>query len=118
MGKHNETGLKGEQIAIKHLLNLGYKILHTNWRFKQKEVDCIVSKGQRLIVVEVKTRTSFEFGFPEEAVDHNKKKYLKAAAEAYSEQYPGFEELQFDIVSILLTNGEVKELLHIEDAFY
>ncbi|MEI8280585.1 MAG: YraN family protein [Bacteroidota bacterium] len=93
-------------------------MLHHNWRFGKKEVDLVVYKDGTLIFVEIKTRSSFDFGFPEEAVTKQKKSYMKAAAEAFLEQYQEYEFVQFDIISILMQHNEVKELIHFEDAFY
>lgn len=118
MTKHKETGIKGEQIARNFLENLGYNILYTNWRHEKKEVDIIATFNNLLIFIEVKTRTSFDFGFPEEAVNAKKQTYLKAAADEFLYQHPQYEQLRFDIISILLKNGDVKELKHIEDAFF
>jgi putative endonuclease len=118
MSKHNETGVKGEQIAAKFLTGKGYTILHRNWCFGKKEVDLVVQKDDTLVFVEVKTRTSFTFGFPEEAVNTRKQTYLKNAAEAFVDSFPGFLKIQFDIVSIRLHKEEVSEIVHFEDAFY
>lgn len=118
MTKHKETGIKGEQIARNFLENLGYNILYTNWKYEKKEVDIIATFNNLLIFIEVKTRTSFDFGFPEEAVNTKKQSYLKTAADEFLYQHPQYEQLRFDIISILLKNGDVKELKHIEDAFF
>jgi len=119
MAKHNETGVKGEQIATRYLLNIGYKILSQNWRLGRKEVDCIARDGDLLVFIEIKTRHSFDFGFPEESVNHTKKNHIKQAAAAYSTRLRHQSGLRFDIISILLdASGEPKEILHIKDAFY
>jgi len=118
MSKHNETGLKGEQLAEKFLIGKGYTILQRNWRHQKKEIDLIVQKRDTLVFTEVKTRSRIDFGFPEEFVDHRKKRFLKMAAVAYLEQFPGYRKVQFDVISILLDNGTVHEIIHFEDAFY
>lgn len=118
MSKHTETGVKGEKIAEKFLTGLGYKLVEKNWCFGKKEIDLIVLKDGLLIFVEVKTRSSYNFGFPEEAVDIRKQNYLKAAAEGYLEMFPEYVKIRFDIISILLFRGQVKEIIHFEDAFY
>ena len=118
MSKHNETGVKGEQIAEKFLLEKGYLVLHKNWCFEKKEIDIVVQKGDMLVFVEVKTRTNLYFGFPEEAVNLKKQEYLKTAAEAFLDTFPGYLKVQFDIISIHIKNDEVKEVFHFEDAFY
>lgn len=118
MAKHNETGIKGEQIAENFLLNNGYNVLHRNWCHGKKEVDIIAERAGTLIFIEVKTRTSSSFGFPEEAVGISKAGYLKAAAEAFLDEHPIYTKIQFDIISILLSRDKVQEIRHFEDAFY
>lgn len=118
MFKHKETGIKGEQIAVNFLINNNYAILFRNWRFGKKEVDIIAHKDNTLVFVEVKTRSHFDFGFPEEAVNTQKQSFLKLAAEAFIDSNPQYTLLRFDIISILLDAGNVKEILHFEDAFF
>jgi putative endonuclease len=118
MGKHKETGIKGEVIAVSFLLKKGYNILHTNWRAGRKEVDIIAEKGGVAIFVEVKTRRNFDFGFPEEAVDIKKQAHLKQIAEAFCDMNTGYTDIRFDVISILLHGDKVEDILHLEDAFY
>lgn len=118
MAKHKETGIKGEHIAENFLLKKGYNVLHRNWRSGKKEVDIIAEKDGLIVIVEVKTRTSFQFGYPEEAVNPKKQLYLKQAAEAFFEENRQYTDIRFDIISILLNKGETKEIIHFEDAFY
>ncbi len=118
MTKHKETGIKGEQIAQNFLQKKGYKILHLNWRHERKEVDIIAMHHDLLVFVEVKTRTSMKYGYPEEAVHTTKQSYLKAAADAFLDDHPQYEKLRFDIISIILEKNKTKEIMHIEDAFF
>ncbi len=117
MAQHNETGLRGEQLARDFLLKKNYRILETNWRHEKEEVDIIALDGMELVIVEVKTRSSDAFGDPEEAVDQAKENRLIDAAEAYLEEKDLDVEVRYDIISILLKNN-VPEIRHIEDAFY
>lgn len=114
---HLEFGNKGEEIALKHLQENGYRILEKNWRFGHLEVDIIASDKQFLIFVEVKTRHSQFFGNPEMAVNYKKQKFLAKAAAYYirSKRFDG--EVRFDIISIIL-NKKITEIEHIKDAFY
>ena len=118
MSKNNETGIKGEYIAKDFLLKNGYIILQTNWCCGKKEVDIIAQKDNCLVFIEVKTRSSFDYGFPEEAVTIKKQSFLKAAAEDYMDNNPTSLLPRFDIISILIEKGNVKEILHFEDAFF
>lgn len=118
MLKHTEIGTKGELLAANFLINKGYTVLETNWRTGKKEVDIIAESGDCIVFVEVKTRSNFDFGFPEEAVTDSKKKLLKLAAEEYFDQKKPQKNLRFDIISILQKGQSTKEITHIEDAFY
>ena len=118
MAKHNETGIKGEEIAENFLQTKGYKILYKNWTYDKKEVDIIALKEHLLVFVEVKTRADTYFGFPEDAVDEKKQEYLKVAAEEFLHQHSEYNEIRFDIVSIIYSKGTTKEVKHFEDAFF
>lgn len=118
MAKHNETGIKGEQIAENFLIKKGYTILQRNWCFEKKEIDLIALKDDLLVFVEVKTRNRYDFGYPEEAVGPRKQGYLKIAAEAFMDNNKEYVKARFDVISIWFDKDEVKEILHVEDAFY
>jgi len=119
MSKHNETGLKGEQIAENFLLAKGYSILERNWRYEKKEIDIIAMRENVLVFVEVKTRTSTKHGFPEDAVGLKKRTFLQYAAEAYTIGLNLNHQLvQFDIISIVFSKNQPPEIVHFEDAFH
>ena len=61
MAQHNELGRQGEEIAVKYLLEQGYKILERNWRNQHKEIDIIAMDGEELVIVEVKTRMKDDY---------------------------------------------------------
>lgn len=118
MAKHNETGLKGEQLAELFFHKKGYIILERNWRYGHKEVDLIMQDGAWLVFAEVKTRRGLGFGYPEEAVTLTKQGFMKAAAEAYFERHEGFTRVRFDVLAIVLNQqDEATEIVHLEDAF-
>lgn len=116
MKHHIETGKKGELLAVKFLENLGYTILHTNWRFRRFEVDIIAQMGQELVFVEVKTRNNISCGMPYESVDDRKRELLLQAAEAFLEVHQLELEVRFDIISILINNNNY-QIEHIPSAF-
>jgi putative endonuclease len=118
MSKHSKIGIKGEQIAASFLLNKGYIILHHNWHSGKKEVDIIAEKDGILVIVEVKTRSSYDVSFPEEAVTHKKQQFLRFAAQSFSDAHPEYRNIRFDIISILMDDKQVKEIVHFEEAFY
>lgn len=83
MARHNILGLNGESLAASYLQEKGYTILDRNWRSGHKELDLVVRKDSTLVVVEVKTRSSDNFGSPQDAVDERKIRRLVMAADAY-----------------------------------
>src|SRR5690606_22796091 len=72
MAQHNELGKLGEGLDIKYLTTKGFVIREKNWRFQKAEVDIIAQEENLLIAVEVKTRSSVDFGSPEEFVNSKK----------------------------------------------
>lgn len=72
MARHNELGRLGEQIAAEYLVAKGYTIRKRNWRCNKLEIDIVAEKNNRIIVVEVKTRSSAEYGQPIEAITREK----------------------------------------------
>ncbi len=76
-------GQRGEMLAWEYLRKQGYEILHKNYRCKLGEIDIVAKKDKRLCFFEVKTRTSEQFGLPEEAVGTAKQIKLIRLAEWY-----------------------------------
>ncbi|MFD1603414.1 YraN family protein [Flavobacterium artemisiae] len=121
MAEHNELGKKGEELAVSHLKENGYKILQRNWVFQKAEIDIIAQKKSILAIVEVKTRSSLDFGAPQDFVKPKKIQLLIKAVNAYiNDREKDFEEdleIRFDIVAIH-KNGESFAIEHLTDAFY
>lgn len=116
MASHNNLGKEGETIACEFLQKKGYKILDCNWRHLRYEVDIVALHKGFLVFIEVKTRSTFKFGFPDESVGFRKEKMLIEAAEIYIEQKDLFNEIRFDIVSIV-KNEKDEKIYHIQNAF-
>src|SRR5688572_28255294 len=76
-------GDRGEMIAAGYLSRNGYKILEKNYRCKLGELDIICQKDGRIFFLEVKTRTTNQFGRPEESVGFLKQKKLIDLAKWY-----------------------------------
>lgn len=118
MAKHNSLGILGEELAVKHLRKEGYEILAENYRHQKAEVDIIARTGDTLVIVEVKTRSTPNFGLPQEFVKPAQIKQLLKAADFYINDNNLDEvETRFDIIAIVLNKEGVK-LEHLENAFY
>ena len=116
MAQHNELGQEGEQLAVDFLLKKGYTIRDTNWRYQKAEVDIIAQKGEILVVVEVKTRSTVDFGNPQDFVNPKKIKLLVSAIDEYVTSKGLDVEVRFDIIAIVKQN-DTYAIEHIEDAF-
>jgi len=114
---HITFGRHGEDLAAEYLRAKGYEILHRNWRHSRAEVDIIARIGNDWVFVEVKTRATAYFGYPEESVAKPKQKQLQKAADYYVENHASGADVRFDIVAIV-TATEPPEIHHIEDAFW
>ncbi len=113
----NRQGVEGEALAKKHLELAEYHILECNWRFRKYEVDIIARKNNTIIFVEVKTRKTEVFGEPELFVNHQKQKFLVAAAHEYLSSNNIALEARFDIIAIIRDNNR-HTVKHLEGAFY
>lgn len=117
MAEHNDLGKLGEELAVDFLQQNGYEILETNWVFQKAEIDIIAQKENVLAVVEVKTRSSIEFGLPQDFVKPKKIQLLVKAVNEYVISNDLDVEVRFDIIAISKEEKEFK-IEHIEDAFY
>ena len=116
MSKNKEIGRKGEALAVEYLINKGFIILERNYKYGRLEIDIIGQIKNTIVFVEVKTRRSKRYGYPEEAVDDKKTDHILSCADhfIYQNQWDG--DIRFDIISIIL-KPEIS-IEHIEDAFY
>lgn len=115
--KHIERGRFGEMLAAKYLQRSGFSILHQNWRFKQFEIDIIAEKNNVIHFVEVKTRHTTTFGFPEESVSRKKFNTLRKGAAIFLSSFKEVKNIQFDILSISMLPGEQVEYYFIDDVY-
>ena len=117
MAKHNELGKKGEQLAVTLLEKKGYLIVERNYRFDKAEVDIIAQQKDVLAIVEVKTRSTVDFGNPQDFVKPKQIKNLVKAVDEYVTVNNLDVEVRFDIIAIV-NNGNHFDIEHLKDAFY
>lgn len=117
MAHHNELGKRGEQMAVNHLLKHGYAILERNYRFDKAEVDIIAQKKDILAIIEVKTRSTADFGNPKDFVKPKQIQRLVKAVNEYVIENDLDVEVRFDIIG-LIKQDHGFEIEHLEDAFY
>jgi len=117
MADHNDLGKLGEEMAVEFLEKEGYEIIETNWRFQKAEVDIIAKKENILAIIEVKTRSSLNFGLPQEFVKPKKIQLLVKAVNEYVIRNDLEVEVRFDIIAVHL-EGKSLVIEHLVDAFY
>ena len=101
-----QAGDRGEAIACKKLKLNGYRIIRKNYRTKFGEIDIIAESEETLCFIEVKARSSYYHGNPEEFVTKSKQKKLWRAASIFIDKnLLRFENYRFDVVSVDLKNN-------------
>lgn len=114
-------GRRGEELAAGYLSEKGYRILDRNLYTRYGELDLIARKKfsgeDYLIFVEVKTRSSTRFGFPEQAVSAAKLEKMLKSAQIYLQIHPELDlPFQLDVISILLRDRDrAPEIRHYEN---
>jgi putative endonuclease len=116
MAEHNKLGNEGEDLAVELLQKKGYEILAKNYRFQKAEVDIIALKDKTLVAVEVKTRSTPDFGDPQEFLKQAQIKRLVEAVDHFVNSKDLDYEVRFDFIGVI-KNKLGTRLEHIEDAF-
>ena len=107
-------GRRGEDLAHRYLRQLGYTIVARNYRLAsgEAEADLIAWENGTLVIVEVKTRRSGEFGPPDRAVGEDKLSHLRRVARAYAgKTETPWERVRFDVVTVVLDTPPKLQLL-------
>jgi putative endonuclease len=116
--KRLSLGRRGEELACKYLKKAGYKILELNYRGRLGEIDLVAEDGDCLVFVEVKTRSSLDFGHPFESINSRKQQQLIRAAREYLAEHGAEERVcRFDAVSVLQKDEQAPQLELVKNAF-
>ncbi|HEY1718695.1 MAG TPA: YraN family protein [Verrucomicrobiae bacterium] len=116
--EHLRRGELGERAAKKFLQKQGLKFLAANFRSERGEIDLIFRDGDCLAFVEVKTRSSESWSRPATAVNAERRRRLSQCALDYLRQLKNPPiKIRFDIVEVLLRDGEVQEIRHLPNTF-
>ena len=110
------TGRWGEEAATEYLKAKGYSVLARNVFSAHGEIDIVASKDGLLVFVEVKTRRSHAFAFPEDSVTRRKQAYMLFAAEEYLQEHPDSgDSWQFDVIAVEGKPGGKAQVVHFEN---
>lgn len=113
-------GQWGEKVAAKYMDERGYTLLGKNIRTPYGEIDLVFRFGDVTVFVEVKTRSSQAFGYPEEAITKQKKQHLIESSQAYLQEHPELDgDWRIDVIAIQSLDGK-KEICieHFENAVH
>src|SRR5882724_3321084 len=116
--EHLRRGELGERAAKKLLQKQGMKFLTANFDSERGEIDLIFRDGDCLAFIEVKTRSSEDWSRPSKEVNAGKRRRLSKCALDYLRKLNNPQvKIRFDIVEVLLNDGEVREIRHLPNTF-
>ncbi len=102
MAAKDDLGRRGEALAAAYLEVRGYRIIDRNWRCAQGEIDLVATINERVVFVEVKTRSGLGYGHPLEAITLQKLARLRRLARAWCAAHPGkAREIRIDAVAVI-----------------
>jgi putative endonuclease len=112
------TGRKGERLACRYLMRQGFDILTRRFRGRHGEIDLIAFEGATLVFIEVKTRSSSDYGDPWEFVDWEKQQRFRRTAEEFIARFDVVQyAYRFDIVSVVAPGTHAEEISLFRNAF-
>jgi putative endonuclease len=116
--RRRDTGILGEKLARDFVKKRGYRIVETNFRCPEGEIDIVARHKDFLVFIEVRTKTSLEFGSPEESITAAKKARMRATAFHYQQTHNNLPLLwRIDMVAVELNRkGEPWRIELIENA--
>jgi putative endonuclease len=111
-------GRRGEALAAEYLTSLGYSILGKNYRTRYGEIDLIAAQTGVIVFVEIKTRRTARYGWPEPALSRRKRDRMVATAESYMLDHPELsDDWRVDVISIQVDPlTSAPDIVHFEHA--
>ena len=113
MARKDELGRRGEAIAAAHLAERGFRILDRNWRSARGEIDIVALEGDRVVIVEVKTRSSLAFGHPFEAIHPTKLERLYRLGWDWCRAHGMRRPMRVDAIGIVLAGPAAPVIEHL-----
>jgi putative endonuclease len=114
----HDLGKLGEKIALHYLKDKKYKIIAKSYRLFRGEIDIIAYDHETLVFIEVKTRKSTDYGFPEESVTPSKQQQIRKVAQGFlAKNNLQDVECRFDVISLSFDEKEGYSVQHLKNAF-
>lgn len=115
MAHNAELGRRGEQLAVDHVVARGMSVLERNWRCRLGEIDIVARDGAETVFIEVKTRSTSDFGHPFEAITPVKLARMRRLAVAWCEATDApVSRIRIDAVAVLAPNEAPALIEHLE----
>lgn len=112
-----DIGRWGEHLAEQYLTGQGWRLRARGWRSRLGEVDLVMEDNETLVFVEVRLRQMTRYGAGRETVARDKQRRIRRVAQAYQQSYHHFGPARFDVVEIIVTEGQRPIITHIPHAF-
>ncbi len=116
MKTRSNIGAAGEKEASKYLQSKGYQIITNNFRSRFGEIDIIANDNGTTVFVEVKTRTSSQFGSPADSVSYFKLKKIVKTSQYYISRF-NISDYRYDVVEVMFEGSEFK-INHIQNVSF
>lgn len=118
MAGNMALGARGEDLATEFLIDAGLEIVQRNWRCRYGELDVIATVDDRIVFVEVKTRSGLNYGSPAESVTFAKRRRIRVLAMQWlADSGRSWSKVRFDVVSVLIRRDREPVVEHFVDAF-
>ena len=118
MATKAELGRRGEMLAAAHLESRGFDVIDRNWRCRQGEIDLVAIDADEYVFVEVKTRSTTNFGTPLEAITPQKLARLRRLAVAWCASHTRIHyRIRIDAIGILAPRGGPIVIDHVERVY-
>ncbi|MGI9093754.1 MAG: YraN family protein [Mycobacteriales bacterium] len=118
MRAKDAVGAYGEQVAARHLQDVGMRVLDRNWRCPEGEIDLVLADGEVVVFCEVKTRSSLDYGDPAEAVVGRKAARLRRLGLRWlAAQGDAWRPVRFDVVTVVRQRQGPASVRHLPGAF-
>ncbi len=113
MSYQKKVGNFGQKQAKNFLIKRGFRIINENYCIRGGELDLVAIKNQEIVFIEVKTRTSSQFGNPEDSISKYQQKVIKRtiAVFLHKESFYGNYHPRFDVISVIISKNSKKLII-------
>ncbi|MBQ6653230.1 MAG: YraN family protein [Prevotella sp.] len=115
MATHNELGKWGEEIATAYLRDKGFVIVERNWHSQHRDLDIVALDASEMVFVEVKTRRSDMFAYPDQTIPPQKRKHLQLSINHYVKSHHITRRFRVDIITVIGDIGQTPQINHLAD---